>query len=56
MEFDAGKEWIEVVALPNAKAKRRLNIQWADWSYQSRRIAGTLTGLFEIIPASHRGC
>jgi hypothetical protein len=44
-EIDAGKEWIEVVALPNAKAKKRLDIQWADWSYQTRRIAGTLTGL-----------
>lgn len=44
-EFDAGKEWIEVVALPNAQAKKRLNIQWADWSYQTSRIAGTLTGL-----------
>jgi hypothetical protein len=43
--FDAGKEWIEVIARPNAKAKKHLNIQWADWSYQSRRIAGTLTGL-----------
>jgi Carboxypeptidase regulatory-like domain len=44
-EFDAGKEWIEVVAVPNAKTKKRLNIQWADWSYQTRRVAGTLTGL-----------
>jgi len=44
-EFDAGKEWIEVVSVPNAKAKKRLNIQWADWSYQTRRIAGTLRGL-----------
>jgi hypothetical protein len=43
--IDAGKEWIEVVAAPNAKAKKRLNIQWADWSFQTRRIAGTLTGL-----------
>jgi hypothetical protein len=44
-EFDAGKEWIEAVAVPNAKTKKRLNIQWADWSYQTRRVAGTLTGL-----------
>jgi len=44
-EIDAREEWIEVVALPNAKAKKRLNIQWADWSYQTRRVAGTLTGL-----------
>ena len=40
-EIDAGKEWIEVVVVPTAKAKK----QWADWSYQTRRIAGTLTGL-----------
>ena len=42
--FDAGKEWIEVVAVPNAKTKRRFDFQWADWSYQTRRVAGTLTG------------
>lgn len=44
-EVDAGKEWIEVVAVPNAKTKKRLTIRWADWSYQTRRVAGTLTGL-----------
>ena len=44
-DFDAGKEWIEVVAVPNAKTKRRFDFQWADWSYQSREVAGTLTGL-----------
>jgi hypothetical protein len=44
-EFDAGKEWIEVVAVPNAKTKKRFDFQWADWSYQTRRVAGTLTGL-----------
>jgi Carboxypeptidase regulatory-like domain len=44
-DFDAGKEWIEVVAVPDAKTKRRFDFQWADWSYQSREVAGTLTGL-----------
>jgi len=44
-EFDAGKEWIEVVAVPNAKTRKRFDFQWADWSYQTRRVAGTLTGL-----------
>src|SRR5713101_4793558 len=44
-DFEAGKEWIEVVAVPNAKTKTRFDFQWADWSYQTRRIAGTLTGL-----------
>jgi hypothetical protein len=44
-DVDAGKEWIEVVAVPDAKTKKRFNFQWADWSYQTRRIAGTLTGL-----------
>jgi hypothetical protein len=43
--FDAGKEWIEVVGVPNAKTKKRFDFQWADWSYQTRRVAGTLTGL-----------
>lgn len=44
-EFEAGKEWIEVVAVPKAKIKKRFDFQWADWSYQTRRVAGTLTGL-----------
>lgn len=43
--FDAGKEWIEVVAVPDANTKKRFDFQWADWSYQSREVAGTLTGL-----------
>jgi hypothetical protein len=43
--FDAGKEWIEVVAVPDARTKKRFDFQWADWSYQTRRLTGTLTGL-----------
>jgi hypothetical protein len=43
--FDAGKEWIEVVAIPDAKTKKRFDFRWADWSYQTSRVAGTLTGL-----------
>jgi hypothetical protein len=43
--FDVGKEWLEVANVPNAKAKKRLKLQWADWSYQTSRVAGTLTGL-----------
>lgn len=43
--FDVGKEWIEVATVPNAKAKKRLRLQWADWSYQTSHVAGTLTGL-----------
>ena len=46
-EFDAGKEWIQVASIPNAKTKRRLNFQWADWSYQTRKVSGTLTGLIK---------
>ena len=38
-DFVAGKEWIEVVAVPDAKTKRRFDFQWADWSYQSRETA-----------------
>lgn len=44
-DFEAGKEWIEVVAVPDAKTKKRFDFQWADWSYQTRRVAGKLTGL-----------
>jgi hypothetical protein len=44
-DFEAGKEWIEVVVAPGAKTKKRLDFQWADWSYQTRRVAGTLKGL-----------
>jgi hypothetical protein len=43
-DFEAGKEWIEVVAVPDAKAKKRFDFQWADWSYQTSRVAGTLNG------------
>jgi hypothetical protein len=43
--FDAGKEWIEVAPVPAAKTKKRFDFQWADWSYQTQRVAGTLTGL-----------
>jgi hypothetical protein len=43
--FDAGREWIEVVAVPDAKTRKRFDFQWADWSYQTRRVEGTLTGL-----------
>ena len=43
--FDVGKQWLEVATVPNAKAKKRLKLQWADWSYQTSRVAGTLTGL-----------
>jgi hypothetical protein len=44
-EFEAGKEWIEVAPVPNAKITKRFDFQWADWSYQTRRVAGTLSGL-----------
>jgi hypothetical protein len=44
-DFEAGKEWIEVVAFPDAKTKKRFDFQWADGSYQTSRVAGTLTGL-----------
>jgi hypothetical protein len=43
-DFEAGKEWIEVVAASNAKTIKRFDFQWADWSYQTSRVAGTLTG------------
>jgi hypothetical protein len=43
--FDAGKEWIEVVRVPNAKAKRRFEFEWGDSIYDTRRVAGNLTGL-----------
>ena len=43
-DFEAGREWIEVGAVPDAKTKRRLDFQWADWSYETSRVAGSLTG------------
>jgi hypothetical protein len=42
--LEAGKEWIEVVATPDAKTAKRLKFEWADWSYETSRVAGTLTG------------
>ncbi len=44
-EFEAGKEWIEVVRVSNAKTKKRLEFEWGDSGYETRRVAGTLTGL-----------
>jgi hypothetical protein len=44
-EFAAGKEWIEVVPVPDAKTTKRFDFRWADWSYQTRLVAGTLSGL-----------
>ena len=42
-DFDAGREWIEVVMVPDTETKRRFDFQWADDSYQTRQVAGTLT-------------
>jgi len=44
-DFEAGKKWIEVVGSPDIKAAKRLDFQWADWSYETSRVTGTLTGL-----------
>jgi len=44
-DFEAGREWIEVVAIPDARTKKRFDFQWADWSYATRSVTGTLTGL-----------
>ena len=41
---EAGKEWIEVVNIPDAKTRKRFDFRWADWSYQTSQAAGTLTG------------
>lgn len=43
-EFEAGKEWIEVVRVPNAKTQKRFEFEWADWSYETSRVVGKLTG------------
>ena len=43
--FEAGKAWIEVVRASDAKTKKRFDFEWEDLSYQTRRVAGTLTGL-----------
>jgi hypothetical protein len=42
--LEAGKDWIEVVAKPDAKTVKRLTFEWADWSYETSRVEGTLTG------------
>ena len=46
-DFEAGKEWIEVVAVSDAKTKKRFDFQWADWGYETSRVAGSLTGLIQ---------
>jgi hypothetical protein len=43
-EFEAGKAWIEVTRVPNAKTMKRFEFEWADWSYETSRVAGKLTG------------
>jgi hypothetical protein len=43
--IESGKGWIEVAAVPEAKRIDRFEFQWADWAYQTSRIAGTLSGL-----------
>jgi hypothetical protein len=47
LEFEAGKEWIEVVdaAAVDAKTVTRFDFQWADGSYEISHVAGILTGL-----------
>ena len=42
--LEAGKEWIQVVATPDSKTVKRLKFEWADWSYETSRVAGILTG------------
>lgn len=43
-DFEAGEVLLEVADSTVAAAKKRLDFQWADSAYQSRRVAGTLTG------------
>src|SRR5205814_1862937 len=37
-------EWIEVLHRSDSKSAKLLDIHWADWSYATRRVAGTLSG------------
>jgi hypothetical protein len=43
--FKAATLIIEVVANSRKKRERKLVLQWADWSYQTRSVSGTLSGL-----------
>jgi len=43
--FDAPTEWIEVVTRAGKNVVARLDIKWADWSYETSRVRGTLSGL-----------
>jgi hypothetical protein len=43
VDFEAGKEWIEVAAVHRPKAKRSFVFQWEDGSLEARRVAGTLS-------------
>jgi hypothetical protein len=44
LDFEAGKEWIEVVTAPDAKTKKHFDFEWES-DFQTRRLAGRLTGL-----------
>lgn len=47
LDFEAGKEWIEVVdaATVEIKTITRFDFQWAYGSYETSSVAGTLSGL-----------
>jgi hypothetical protein len=42
--IDALREWIEVQHRSSPKAAKVIDIHWAEWSYATRHVTGTLTG------------
>jgi hypothetical protein len=45
LDFEAGREWIEVGSRADAETVRHLDFQWADDAWQSREVAGLLVGM-----------
>lgn len=42
--IDALREWIEVQHRSSSKAAKVIDIHWAEWSYATRQVTGTLSG------------
>lgn len=45
LDFEAGREWIEVVSSADSKTVRHFEFQWADDAWETRSVGGLLVGM-----------
>ncbi|HZP24314.1 MAG TPA: carboxypeptidase-like regulatory domain-containing protein [Terriglobales bacterium] len=45
LDFEAGREWIEVVSRADARTVRSFNFQWADDAWKTSSVTGSLVGM-----------